>query len=39
MSNALALDAKDKKRLVFVDKTEQAKYFLNNYRWHKEEYP
>jgi hypothetical protein len=37
--NALALPAKEQKRLVFVDAPEGAKYFVSNYRWHPEDYP
>jgi hypothetical protein len=37
-ANANMLDEKDRKRLVFVNKLEDACYFVGNYRWHKEEY-
>jgi len=37
--NAKILTAKDRNRLVFVEDPAEAKYFLSNYRWHKEDYP
>lgn len=37
--NAYMLPSKDKKRLVFVESPEEAKYFLSNFRDHKEDYP
>ena len=37
--NANILDAADRCRLMYVKKPEEAKYFLSNYRGHKEEYP
>jgi hypothetical protein len=37
--NALALYPAERNRLVFTMDPKQAKYFLSNYRWHKEEYP
>lgn len=39
IANVKILDDKDRKRLVFVDKIEDANYFLGNYRWHRGEYP
>lgn len=33
------LTSDDKKRLMYMENPEEAKYFLSNYRWHKEEYP
>ena len=35
----LAIAPKDRKRLVYVEDPEEAKYFLSEYRWHKEDYP
>ena len=37
--NTGMLKANDKKRLIFVNNVREAKYFLSDYRWHKEEYP
>lgn len=37
--NANILEPDDRKRLVYVKDINKAKYFLSNYRWHKEEYP
>ena len=37
--NALAFPAEERKRLIFADKPEDAKYFVSNYRWHPEDYP
>lgn len=37
--NAEILTLEDKERLVFVEKEEDAEYFISNYRWHAEEYP
>lgn len=37
-ANVNILDKKDRKRLVFVDRLEDADYFVGNYTWHKEEY-
>ncbi|MBF0570968.1 MAG: hypothetical protein HQL12_03755 [Candidatus Omnitrophica bacterium] len=37
--NTQMLKASDRKRLVFVKNPMEAKYFMSNYRWHKEEYP
>jgi len=37
--NAYILNAKDRARLVYVADPSEAKYFLGNYRGHKEEYP
>ncbi len=37
--NAYMLDPDDRARLVYVRDIKEAKYFLSNYRWHKEEYP
>jgi len=28
-----------RKRLIYVDNPNKAKYFIGNYRWHKEDYP
>ena len=36
---ALILDAKDRKRLSFVDSSDNADYVLSNYRWHPADYP
>ena len=38
-ANAHMLTSDDIKRLLYVKNLEEAKYFLSNYRWHKEEYP
>jgi hypothetical protein len=38
MLNAKILTPNDLLRLAYVEKPEEAKYFLSNYRWHKEEY-
>jgi hypothetical protein len=35
----LAISPEDRKRLVYVEDPEDAKYFLTEYRWHKEDYP
>ncbi|MFQ5953196.1 MAG: hypothetical protein ACE5JK_07315, partial [Candidatus Omnitrophota bacterium] len=37
--NLLMLKPEDRSRFVFVEDIKQSKYFLSNYRWHKEEYP
>jgi hypothetical protein len=37
--NALILPRKDRKRLRYVKRPEEAKYFLTEYRRHKEAYP
>ncbi|MDD5291674.1 MAG: glycosyltransferase family 39 protein [Candidatus Omnitrophica bacterium] len=37
--NANILPYRDKERLVYVKDPAEAKYFLSNYRWHREEYP
>jgi hypothetical protein len=37
--NANILSADDKSRLIYVENPKDAKYFLSNYREHKEEYP
>jgi len=37
--NALILPRKDACRLIYVEKPEDAEYFLTNYRWHPEDYP
>jgi len=37
--NANIFKPEEKSRLKFVDKPEEAKYFLSNYRWHREDYP
>jgi len=39
--NSLILPSDDRKRLVYVkrDSLDEAKYFISNYRWHKDEYP
>jgi len=37
--NAKILTKDQRDRLRYVDEPGQAKYFLSNYRWHKEEYP
>jgi len=37
--NANILPLRDRERLVYVRDPGEAKYFLSNYRWHKEEYP
>jgi len=37
--NANILTSRDRKRLIFVENPDEAKYFLSTYRWHKEEYP
>ena len=36
--NSLLLAPADRRRLVYVQRPEEAKYFLSNYRGHKEEY-
>lgn len=33
------LKGSDIERIVFVNNAQEAKYFLSDYRWHKEEYP
>ncbi len=33
------LPSDDRNRLMYVENPNEAKYFLSNYRWHKEEYP
>lgn len=37
--NANIFRPDEKKRLKYVDDPEDAKYFISNFRWHKEEYP
>jgi len=37
--NAKILTSRERVRLNFVDRPEDAAYFLSNYRWHKEDYP
>ncbi|MGB3112585.1 MAG: hypothetical protein WBB84_06420 [Candidatus Omnitrophota bacterium] len=37
--NLLMLELADRARFVFVEDSKDAKYFMSNYRWHKEEYP
>ncbi|MBF9223734.1 hypothetical protein [Hymenobacter ruricola] len=37
--NRLMLPAFQRERLQFVDKPENADYFITNYRWHPEPYP
>jgi hypothetical protein len=39
IENAKILTSKQRKRLLFVDDINEAKYFLSNFRWHKEDYP
>lgn len=39
MFNAFILNSDDRDRLVYVKNPEEAKYFLSNYRGHREEYP
>lgn len=36
--NALILPEADRRRLVYMDKPEDAAYFLTNYRWHPQPY-
>ena len=38
-ANANILTSNDRNRLVYVKNLDEAKYFLSNYRDHKEEYP
>jgi len=38
-NNAGILSLNDRNRLVYVENPDEAKYFLSNYRMHKEEYP
>ena len=38
-ANADILTSEDRNRLVYVKNPDEAKYFLSNYRVHKEEYP
>lgn len=38
-ANAHTLTSNDINRLMYVENPNEAKYFLSNYRWHKEEYP
>jgi len=38
-ANADILPPDDRGRLLYVENLQEAKYFLSNYRWHKEEYP
>jgi hypothetical protein len=33
------LSPEERKRIVYVKDMKDAKYFLSNYRWHREEYP
>lgn len=37
-NNADILYKKDRERLVFVETPEEAKYFMSNYRWHRQDY-
>jgi hypothetical protein len=37
-TNSLILPLIDQKRLHFVNKMEEAQYFVGDYRWHKEEF-
>ena len=37
--NAYIIPPEERKRLIYVDDLNNAKYFLSNYRWQKEEYP
>ena len=39
MANALILTFNDRKRLMYVEDLREARFFLSNYRWHREEYP
>lgn len=39
VSNAMILSPDDRNRLIYVKNPDEAKYFLSNYRWHKDEYP
>lgn len=39
VSNAMILSPDDRNRLIYVKNPDEAKYFLSNYRWHKQEYP
>ncbi len=39
ISNASILKPGYVKRIVFVEDPGKAKYFISNYRWHREEYP
>jgi len=36
--NAFLLTPAERKRIVFVEKEEDADYFIGNYRWHREDY-
>jgi len=38
-ANADILPPDDRGRLLYVENLQEAKYFLSNYRWHKDEYP
>jgi len=38
-ANVHSLPSDDRNRLMYVENPKEAKYFLSNYRWHKEEYP
>ena len=38
-ANLHILPSDDRNRLMYVENPNEAKYFLSNYRWHKEEYP
>ncbi len=33
------IDPKDRRRLVLVEDPQEAKYFVSNYRWHRDDYP
>jgi len=37
--NSYILTNDEQKRLLYVDRPEDAGYFLSNYRWHKQDYP
>lgn len=40
--NSLILPSSERKRLVYIEddeKMNEAKYFISNYRWHRDEYP
>jgi len=36
--NAYILKPEDRKRLIYVDRPYEARYYLSNYRWHRSEY-
>jgi hypothetical protein len=37
--NFLVISPEDRSRLVYVEDPKESKYFMSEYRWHKEDYP